>query len=199
MLLATCAALLASACDRDDQQIKVYRVSKAPLESTPPPVESNMPGNTSMPTNTSTPSVDAMAPPQSADKPQIKWDVPAEWTSVPPSAMRYASFATEKNGEKADISVVTFPGEGGSDADNVNRWRGQIGLAPLQSIDSVVVPLNAGGVQFSTLDMAGTNSRMLAAWTRRDGRSWFFKLTGPPNLVEQEKPKFTAFLQSVRF
>ena len=43
--------------------------------------------------------------------------------------MRYASFAAEKNGEKADISVVTFPGDGGSDADNVNRWRQQFGLA----------------------------------------------------------------------
>ena len=199
--LAIATAISLGACERDDQQMKVYRGSKAPLESAPPPMDSNLPPNASMPTNASSPSTNAAAaaPPQNADKPQIKWDVPADWTSVPASAMRYASFATEKNGEKADISIVTFPGEGGSDLDNVNRWRGQIGLAPLQSIDSVVVPLNAGGVQFSTLDMAGTNSRMLAAWTRRDGRSWFFKLTGPPTLVEQEKAKFTAFLQSVRF
>ena len=27
--------------------------------------------------------------------------------------MRYASFTAETNGEKADISVVTFPGDGG--------------------------------------------------------------------------------------
>lgn len=193
LLVATGAALF-SACDRDDQQIKVYRVSKAPLESTPPPLDATMP------TNASSPAADAMtASPPSSEKVQIKWDVPAGWTSVPASAMRYASFAAEKNGEKADISVVTFPGEGGSDLDNVNRWRGQIGLAPLPSIDSVVVPLSAAGIQFSTVDMAGTNSRMLAAWTRRDGRTWFFKLTGPPNLVEQEKPQFTAFLQSMSF
>lgn len=193
LLLAIFAGLLSSGCDRDDQQIKVYRVSKAPLESTPPPIDATMP------TNASSPAAEAMAPPPSSEKAQIKWDVPAGWTSVPASAMRYASFAAEKDGEKADISVVTFPGEGGSDLDNVNRWRGQIGLGPLPSIDSVVVPLSAGGIQFSTVDMAGTNSRMLAAWTRRDGRSWFFKLTGPPNLVEQEKANFTAFLQSVRF
>lgn len=192
-LLLALGAMFLSACERDDQQIKVYRVSKAPLESTPPPPD------TTMPTNASSPAADAMTAPPSSEKPQIKWDVPAGWTSVPASAMRYASFAAEKEGEKADISVVTFPGEGGSDLDNVNRWRGQIGLAPLQSIDSVVVPLSAGSVQFSTVDMAGTNSRMLAAWTRRDGRSWFFKLTGPPKLVEQEKARFAAFLQSVSF
>ena len=199
MLLALFAGLLSSGCERDDQQIKVYRVSKAPLESTPPPMESNLPPNASMPTNASSPSTNAVAPPQSGDKPQIKWDVPADWTSVPPSAMRYASFATEKNGEKADISIVTFPGEGGSDADNVNRWRGQIGLGPVSSVESIVVPLPVGDQRFLTVDMAGTNTRMLAGWTRQEGRSWFFKLTGPPALVEQEKPKFTSFLQSVRF
>ena len=31
-------------CDRDDQQIKVYKVAKAPLETTPPP-EAAMPTN----------------------------------------------------------------------------------------------------------------------------------------------------------
>ena len=198
LLLAIGAAFL-SACERDDQQIKVYRVSKAPLESTPPPMDMSMAPNSQVPTNAPSPGTDGMAPPSSSDKPQIKWEVPAGWTSVPASAMRHASFAAEKDGQKADISVVTFPGEGGSDLDNVNRWRGQIGLAPLQSIESVVVPVSAGGVQFSMVDMAGTSSRMLAAWTRRDGRSWFFKLTGSPNLVEQEKAKFTAFLQSVSF
>ncbi|HMJ05082.1 MAG TPA: hypothetical protein VK474_02390 [Chthoniobacterales bacterium] len=199
LLLALCAGLLFNGCDRNDQQIKVYRVSKAPLESTPPPMDSNLPPNASMPTNASSPSTPAVAPPQSPDTPQIQWDVPPEWSSVPPSAMRYASFATEKNGEKADISVVTFPGEGGSDADNVNRWRGQIGLGPVSSVESMVVRLQAGNHDFLTVDMAGTNTRMLAGWIRHEGRSWFFKLTGPPALVEQEKPKFTAFLQSVRF
>lgn len=201
MLLALCAGLFLGGCDRNDQQIKVYRVSKAPLESTPPPVESNLPPNASMPANVSSPSTNAAAvpPPQSAEKPEIKWEVPPEWSSVPPSAMRYASFATEKNGEKADISVVTFPGEGGSDADNVNRWRQQIGLGPVSSLEAIVAPLEVGDHRFLTVDMAGTSTRMLAGWVRHEGRSWFFKLTGPPALVEQEKPKFTAFLQSVRF
>jgi hypothetical protein len=184
---------LFSACDRDDQQIKVYRVSKAPLESTPPPVDATMP------TNASSPAADAMAPPSSSEKPDIKWDVPAEWSSTPASAMRYASFAAEKNGEKVDISVVTFPGDGGSDADNVNRWRQQIGLAPLASVDSIIVPIHTGDLHLATVDMAGTSARVLAAWARHDGRSWFFKMTGPAALVEEQKPKFTAFLQSIRF
>ena len=61
-----------------------------------------------------------------AGAPQIKWKTPEGWTEVPPSSMRYASFsAPAEDGGKIDISIVTFPGDGGSDADNVNRWRGK--------------------------------------------------------------------------
>jgi hypothetical protein len=184
--------MLLGGCDRDDQQIKVYRVAKAPLESTPPP-------DATMPTNASSPNAEAPAAPSSSEKPQIQWDVPPGWSPTAASAMRYASFATEKNGEKAEISVVTFPGDGGSDGDNVNRWRQQVGLGPVDSVDALIVPEHAGALHFSTVDMAGPTTRVLAGWTRHEGRTWFFKLTGPPAVVEQEKPNFAAFLQSVRF
>lgn len=190
--LAIVMALLLSGCERDDQQIKVYRVAKAPLESTPP-------SDAAMPTNASSPNADAIAPPPSSEKPQIAWDVPPGWSPAPASAMRYASFAANKNGEKADISVVTFPGDGGSDADNINRWRQQIGLGPVDAVDALIVPQHAGVLHFSTVDMAGPTARVLAGWTRHEGRTWFFKLTGPPAIVEQEKPNFAAFLQSVHF
>ena len=192
-LLAAIVLAVLAACDREDQKIKVYRVAKAPLESTPPP-------NDTMPTNASSPAADAMAPPPpSSEKPQIQWDVPPGWSSAPPSSMRYASFAAENNGGKADISVVTFPGDGGSDADNINRWRQQVGLEPADSVEALIVPQHAGPLHFSTVDMAGPSARVLAGWTRHDGRTWFFKLTGPPAVVEQEKPNFEKFLQSVRF
>ena len=116
--------------------------------------------------------------------------------------MRYASFsATEGNGETVDISIVTFPGDGGSDLDNVNRWRQQIGLVPVDTseLNSIIVPLQSENINFSTTDMTGANSRALAAWLRRDGRSWFFKMTGPNAAVEKEKPNFVRFLQSIRF
>ena len=190
--LTVVTALMASGCERDDQQIKVYRIAKAPLESTPPP-------DATMPTNASSPNADAFAPPSNSEKPQIAWDVPASWSPAPASAMRYASFAANKNGEKADISVVTFPGDGGSDADNINRWRQQIGLGAVESIDALIVPQHAGALHFSTVDMAGPAARVVAGWTRHEGRTWFFKLTGPPAVVEQEKANFAAFLQSVHF
>jgi len=141
-------------------------------------------------------------PPQTTSAPQIKWTTPEGWTEVPPSSMRYASFsAPAGEGGKIDISIVTFPGDGGSNADNVNRWRGQMGLAPVDAITvaSQVAPLKTADATFSTTDIAGDKTRTIAAWTRRDGRVWFFKATGPTTAVEKERPNFVKFIESVRF
>jgi hypothetical protein len=179
-LFLSASVIFIAACDRSDQQIRVYRLVKAPLES---------------------PMAEKAAPPASAT-PQIKWKLPDGWVEGSPSTMRYASFAaTEENGEKVDISVVTFPGEGGSDLDNVNRWRQQISLGAVEAdeLNSIITPLQTGQINFSTADLVGPNSRTLAAWVRRDGRSWFFKLTGSKDAVEKEKSNFVKFLHSVRF
>ena len=144
----------------------------------------------------------AAAPSQTNSGPTIKWKTPEGWTEVPPSSMRYASFsAPAEDGGKIDISVVTFPGDGGSDADNINRWRGQMGLAPVDAnaVTSQVAPLKTGDTTFSTTDIAGNKTRTIAAWTRRDGRVWFFKATGPTAAIEKEKPNFMKFIESVRF
>jgi len=144
----------------------------------------------------------AGAPPQTANAPQIKWKTPDGWTEVPPSSMRYASFsAPADEGGKIDISIVTFPGDGGSDADNINRWRGQMGLGPVDAnaVTSQVTPLKIDDTTFSTTDITGSKTRTIAAWTRRDGRVWFFKATGPNAAVEKEKPNFVKFIESVRF
>jgi hypothetical protein len=144
----------------------------------------------------------ATMPSQDGVAPQIKWKMPEDWTELPPSSMRYASFnASAENGDKIDISVVTFPGEGGSDADNINRWRGQIGLPPIDesAVNSQVTPLKTADATFSTTDIAGAKARTIAAWTRHDGRVWFFKATGPNAAVEKEKPNFVKFIESVRF
>ena len=144
----------------------------------------------------------AAAPQQTTTTPTIKWTTPEGWTEVPPSSMRYASFnAAAEDGGKIDISVVTFPGDGGSDTDNINRWRGQIGLAPVDAnaVTSQVAPLKTGDTTFSTTDIAGNKTRTIAAWTRRDGRVWFFKATGPTAAVEKEKPNFVKFIESIRF
>jgi len=143
----------------------------------------------------------AAGPPADSSAPRIHWTAPEGWTEVPPSSMRYASYSAPAEEGKIDISIVTFPGEGGSDADNINRWRGQIGLAPVDpsAVTSQVAPLKTADTTFSITDIAGPETRTIAAWTHRDGRVWFFKATGPSAAVEKEKPNFVKFVESVRF
>jgi len=147
-------------------------------------------------TGSESPAMPQVAAPTS-NKPEIKWNVPPDWSPGPASAMRYASFAAPN--DNVDISVVTFPGDGGDDLGNINRWRQQLGLPPADANASNIVPLKTNETTFSTIDIAGANTRTVAAWTRKGGRAWFFKLTGPSNGVEKEKPNFVKFVQSVRF
>ena len=187
-----------AAC-RQENEIKVYRVSKAPLEESAPDQQNAMPANApspSMPGGMAS----GMAR-RDEGAPQLKWTKPETWSEVPPSAMRYASFAAGTDDNKVDISIVTFSGEGGSDTDNVNRWRQQIGLPPMTpaAVATQVEPLKTDGGAFSIVDIAGETARTLAAWTRRDGHVWFFKASGPGGAVEKEKPNFVKFVQSVRF
>lgn len=147
-------------------------------------------------TDSESPAMPQLVAPTS-NKPEIKWDIPPDWSPGPASPMRYASFAVPS--DKVDISVVTFPGDGGDDLGNINRWRQQLGLPPSDANTSNIVPLKTDETTFSTIDIAGTNARTVAAWTRKDGHAWFFKLTGPSNGVEKEKPNFVKFVQSVRF
>src|SRR5688500_16517882 len=65
---------------------------------------------------------------------EVSWTVPEGWTEQPASGMRLGSFAVPgREGPAADMSVVALSGPAGGDLANINRWRGQIGLAPLSA------------------------------------------------------------------
>ena len=144
-------------------------------------------------------SVAADEPPSetSGEKP-LQWEVPEGWTSAPASGMRHATFVVgNATGQKADMSVSFLAGDGGGDLGNVNRWRQQVGLAPVAAgeLDPTVVRFDG----MSVVDLGGADQRMLAGWIQHGGRTWFFKLMGPTDLVGGEKEKFMGFLKSVKF
>ena len=140
-------------------------------------------------------------PMDKSGKPQIKWQIPEGWKEVPASSMRYASFSVGDGDAKIDISIVVFPGDGGSDLDNINRWREQLALPPMSeaAVASQVSALQTPDATFASIDIAGPKVRTLAAWVRRDARVWFFKATGPNTAIEKEKSSFVKFIQSIRF
>ena len=69
-------------------------------------------------------------PPRPTGQGALKWALPKGWTETPGSGMRYATL-TPPGAGKVEMSVVVLPGAAGGELANVNRWRGQIGLPPL--------------------------------------------------------------------
>jgi len=143
-----------------------------------------------------------------AAAPSVQYKRPADWQEAPVGEMRAASLRVPgKDGKQADVSVIPLPGLAGSDLDNVNRWRGQVGLPGVSEAElaTLAQPVEIAGQSASLYEQAGTNpgsgekSRILAAITRRAGTAWFFKMTGEDALVAGQKPAFVDFLKSVTF
>ncbi len=65
------------------------------------------------------------------DRP-VTWTPPAGWTERAGSDMRYATLAIAPG---LELSVVKLDGVAGGTLANVNRWRNQLGLAPIMDAD----------------------------------------------------------------
>jgi hypothetical protein len=134
----------------------------------------------------------------------LVWTAPAAWKKKQNSSMRKGSYTVGEEGTGADMAITAFPGDVGGDLANVNRWRGQVGLAPIadSELTRALTPLEANGLKIAYVDLLGGTPeqpvRMLGALVPFDGSTWFFKLTGPAALVEKEKPAYLKLLGSVK-
>lgn len=177
------ALLLFAGCR--DREVRSYRV---PKEQPGTPALADAPG----------------AP--AAAAPALTWTAPAEWTEQPAGGFRRGSFTLPgAEGADADFSIIAFPGDAGGLVENLNRWRGQIGLpafteeeaqAALEHVDG------AAGLHFHVVDFTGTVSgapvRILGAVLPYGNESWFFKVMGPEPTVAAARPAFLQFLQTVK-
>jgi len=169
----------------------------------PPPsgLVAREPGVVNPPLQGSTP-----APIESANA-QPAWDIPAGWRQVPPTQMLLAKFTIANTSGAADVTVSKFPGEVGGLLPNVNRWRGQVGLEPIeptglsQSTSSLDVPSGKA----TLVDVNGTEpkngkeTRLVGVIWPRNGETWFYKMTGNLRVVADQKDTFIKFVQSVRY
>lgn len=140
---------------------------------------------------------------RTADGPGLRWTAPAGWQSEPASAMRKATYrVTGANGATAELAVTAFPGDVGGELANINRWRNQLGLAPISAAEltPAVTRLAVNRLEVSVVDFtnnANPATRLLGAIVPVGDATWFFKFTGPPELLEAEKAAFFALVQSL--
>ena len=142
----------------------------------------------------------AAAPAVSETSKPLSWTVPEGWKEQPASGMRIGSFLIPgENGTKADLAIMAFPGDVGGELSNVNRWRKEIGLEPIDEAAIVSSSIPVGAEQGKLYEFTGAQYSTSVAWVMKDGTSWFFKLRGDSAVVAAAKPAQTAFLKSVQF
>src|SRR5258707_13999635 len=162
LLLCLSAALFCSSCNQSN--ITVYRIPKESVA-----IET---GSGSL----------APAPPSMLPK----WTVPPDWKEQPLSEMRLASFKAEgSNGESADISISSCPGDAGGLESNINRWRGQVHQADLdeESLAKTMKRTTVDALRNVLIIVRAPEGpqkpdRLNGAVLRTAHRAWFVKMAG---------------------
>ena len=140
-----------------------------------------------------------------AEKPT--WIVPGDWKEGEAPQFVLVKYNIQRAGDAAAAATVSeLDGDGGGLLANVNRWRGQLGQPPITDDDAAKLPtIDAGGAQAKVADFSGTDARigkparMIGVVLPRNGQTWFYKLMGDPQVVEQQKDAFFKFVQSAKY
>ncbi|MFT3870599.1 MAG: hypothetical protein QM715_19285 [Nibricoccus sp.] len=138
-------------------------------------------------------------PPPASDNPLV-WTAPAGWTAKPLGQMRKGSYTVPGSAGDADLSVTMLSAKANPLLENINRWRRQIGLAPLAETDlsAQTTALAVGDLKITMIDYANNANRVLGGILYLGDEAWFFKLSGPEATVASQKPAFVEFLKSVK-
>lgn len=192
------ALLVAAGCGRDE--VAHYRVPRqaavpvAPGNPAGPAPGEGAPGGVA----------GAVPPPPDASSTgELSWKLPKGWTeSRSGGGMRYATLKPSAPG-KVDVSVTVFPGPAGGELANVNRWRNQIGLAPIDEAELArgrkALKSPAGDLAiFDYTSDGATRTRLVAAILFAGGNSWFVKMVGDAGPVAASRADFVRLLESLR-
>jgi hypothetical protein len=189
------ASLIAvgSGCDRDG--VTHYRVAKT--------APAGAPATTTASASTAPSGMSGDVAPPAAPKDALRWTLPKGWTESRGGAMRFATLKPPVPGQ-LDASVVVLPGPAGGELANVNRWRGQIGLPPLdeQGLAAArkVTRTKAGPLKVYDFSSEGApRNRVVAGLIEAEGNTWFVKMSGEADAVGRARTDFMQLLGSLRF
>ncbi|MBI5362431.1 MAG: hypothetical protein HZA53_04570 [Planctomycetes bacterium] len=143
---------------------------------------------------------DGMPMPSAGGSSSFAWTAPAGWTQGPEKAMREVTFLA---GGKREVEcyVTALGGDGGGLASNLNRWRQQMGRAPLgaDEIDALSkVAMLGAQATVVEIEKEGGGDMVLGAVCLQPDRSVFVKMLGPKAAVEAERAAFLEFCKSIR-
>ena len=141
------------------------------------------------------------APAAASGKPP--WTAPSHWKALTPGAMQAAKFSIDG---KAEVTAVFLGGMGGALKANLDRWRGQLSLAPSaeSEVDQQAKPFSDAGAGARIVELTGTTAQdgnpanMIVLVVPSGNGTWFYKLMGEKNVVAKEKDALIAFVKSAK-
>jgi hypothetical protein len=150
---------------------------------------------------------------KSAGDAPFEFVAPESWQPQPVSGMRKAAFMVKDGDKQADITVIDLLASAPSVADpleNVNRWRGEIGLAPIdpEQLKTLVQKIEIDGKPGDYVELVPDAAKpaesqageaTFAAAVPAGRMIWFFKMRGDRELVVAQREHFKSFLESIRF
>jgi hypothetical protein len=146
-------------------------------------------------------------PPGEAAATSLELEAPEGWTAAPLVTSRggitlrhEAAFEITDGDQRLEFTLDRLPAAG-SLLQNVNRWRGQIGLgaASAEELSQAVSQLDLGGATADMIELTGEQEKILGIVAVRGEQAWYFKLKGDKELAEREKENFLALARSVKF
>ncbi len=140
--------------------------------------------------------------------PHYHWTTPTGWSELPPTPLRLVNLLVAGN-EVAECYFTVLPGGGGGITANINRWRAQMGLPPMEESDIDDLPkASLLDLEAVYIELDGTFSGMRGELTEPDFRmvgliaedaanAYFIKMTGPQELILSEMGQFQVFVDSL--
>lgn len=135
----------------------------------------------------------------------LRWEVPSDWQVDSPRPMREVSFIA---GKEARCWISLLGGDGGGALANTNRWRNEMGLAPISAEQLKELPTiemlagNAivveGTGAYSSMGSSAQDDWALIGLIRNlTDRTVFIKLVGPAKEVEAARDSLSKLASSL--
>ena len=136
----------------------------------------------------------------------MTWQLPQHWKLQPGSSnMRVATINVAVGNDAAEVSITKFPGDVGGLLPNINRWRRQLGMPAISSLqDQPLQNIEVAATASQFLDLTAdsgseSSQRMYVVTVPRGGMTWFIKMTGTTGFLNSQKASYDAFVASVAF
>lgn len=128
----------------------------------------------------------------------FRYELPDSWRPTDAKATRALSFYAGE-GQAVECYVTVLGGTAGGELANVNRWRAQLGLEPVDSAAlDALESFSILGRPAHVVELDGPGSSLLGITCLGDDRSVFVKMTGPADAVRAQRANLLRFAGSLK-